>query len=83
LGDVGRDAVIAHAVVRQIVRVAVVGFGSLSFNAGLLKADERACGYVLVTPVLWTRLVGVGVNMCVLHVRLVESGTTCGSIWYG
>lgn len=52
-GDVGRDAVIADAVVRQVIRVAVVGLGGHGGDAGLLQADERALRLLVLAPGGW------------------------------
>ena len=56
LGDVGRDTVLADAGVGKSVGVAVVLLGGHGVDAGLLEADERALGPVLVTPVIWKML---------------------------
>jgi len=63
LGDVGRDTVLTDARVGQSVGVAVVLLGGHGVDAGLLEADERALGPVLVTPVIPSRLLNrVGVD---------------------
>jgi len=52
LGNVGRETVVAHALVGQVVRVARVGLGGHGADAGLLEADERALRGVLLAPVI-------------------------------
>jgi len=52
LGDVGGEAVVAHALVGQVVGIARVGLGGHGVNARLLEADERALRGVLLAPVI-------------------------------
>lgn len=60
LGDVGRDAIVADAVVGEGIGVTVVGDGVLVVHAGLLEADERAHALLLVTPVVWEMVLECG-----------------------
>lgn len=63
LGDVGRQAVVADALVGEVVSVAAVFLGGHGVDAGLLQTDERALGSVLGAPVIPSRLVdGIGVD---------------------
>lgn len=88
LGDVGRDAVVADAVVGQIVRVAVVRLGRHGFDTGLLETDERAGGDVLGAPVIWIWVRPRSRLVCLqkrkkMYTPLVADGTVSGSMVYG
>lgn len=54
LGNVGRDAVVADALVGEVVRVAAVFLRGHGGDARLLQTDEGALGGVLRAPVIWT-----------------------------
>jgi len=68
------DAIVADARVDECIRVAIVILGSLGLHAWLLKADERALGLLVDTPlrsVAYRDRVGVNV---VLVLSLGEGG---------
>jgi hypothetical protein len=81
-GDVGGDAVVADAVVGQVIRVAVVCLCAHGVDARLLETDERALSRILRAPVISGGLGdGVGVNcvwVVVLGSRLSSSEASEG-----
>jgi hypothetical protein len=56
LGDVRGNVVLTDAGVGEQVRITVVLDGGHRSHAGLLEADERALGFLVITPGFWGRV---------------------------